>query len=54
MSANPFLLLDYEPSLERLGDDYYDQVAAAEFPAHILRFRNDDLLPTLGLRATSS
>jgi uncharacterized protein YdiU (UPF0061 family) len=49
MSANPFLLLDYEPSLERLGDDYYDQVAAAEFPAHILRFRNDDLLPTLGL-----
>ncbi|MBW4692660.1 MAG: YdiU family protein [Lyngbya sp. HA4199-MV5] len=49
MSANPLLQLDYEPSLERLGDDYYDLVAAAEFPAHILRFRNDDLLPTLGL-----
>ena len=53
MSANPLLLLDYEPSLERLGDDYYDQVAAAEFPAHILRFRNDDLLPKLGLEPPS-
>ena len=49
MSANPLLLLDYEPSLERLGDDYYDRVAAAEFPAHILRFRNDALLLQLGL-----
>jgi uncharacterized protein YdiU (UPF0061 family) len=49
MSANPLFQLDYEPSLERLGDDYYDLVAAAEFPAHILRFRNDDLLPTLGV-----
>ena len=49
MSANPLLLLDYEPSLERLGDAYYDPVAAAEFPAHILRFRNDALLTQLGL-----
>ncbi|PSB29579.1 protein adenylyltransferase SelO [Stenomitos frigidus] len=49
MSANPLLLLDYEPSLERLGDDYYDQVAAAEFPTYRLRFRNDALLPKLGL-----
>ncbi|ACB53559.1 UPF0061-containing protein [Crocosphaera subtropica ATCC 51142] len=47
---NPFLNLDYEPALENLGEDYYDQVPAAEFPQHILRFRNDDLLPKLGLR----
>jgi len=46
---NPFLALDYEPALERLGDDYYDPVAAAEFPMHILRFRNDAVFPTLGL-----
>ncbi len=49
MTANPLLNLDYEPALERLGDDYYDPVPAAEFPQHILRFRNDDLLPLLGL-----
>lgn len=47
--VNPFLLLNYEPALESLGDRYYDIVAAAEFPQHILRFRNDDLLPRLGL-----
>lgn len=48
--VNPFLLLNYEPALESLGDRYYDIVTAAEFPQHILRFRNDDLLPNLGLR----
>ena len=48
-AANPFLSLNYDPALERLGGDYFDVVAAAEFPAHILRFRNDDLLPLLGL-----
>ena len=47
---NPFLHLEYEPALENLGDDYYDEVAAAEFPQHILRFRNDSLLPWLGLQ----
>ena len=47
--TNPLLLLDYEPALELLGDNYYDPVQAAEFPIHRLRFRNDDLLPTLGL-----
>ena len=46
---NPFLNLNYEPALENLGEDYYDQVAAAQFPQHILRFRNDDLLTQLGL-----
>ena len=48
-TANPFLSLDYEPALEDLGDDYYDEVAAAEFPQHILRWRNDQLLPKIGL-----
>jgi uncharacterized protein YdiU (UPF0061 family) len=48
-SSNPFLELEYEPALECLGNDYYDEVAAAEFPKHILRWRNDALLPKLGL-----
>jgi uncharacterized protein YdiU (UPF0061 family) len=47
--TNPFLFLDYEPAFEQLGDDYYDIVAAAEFPLHLLRFRNDELLPILGI-----
>jgi len=47
--TNPLLTLPYEPALERLGDDYYDPVAAAEFPMHRLRFRNDEVLPLLGL-----
>ena len=47
---NPFLHLVYEPEVEdNLGEDYYDVVPAAEFPRHILRFRNDSLLPKLGL-----
>ncbi|MGD1948833.1 MAG: YdiU family protein [Leptolyngbyaceae cyanobacterium] len=50
MTENPFINLTYEPALEALGDDYYDSVAAANFPQHILRFRNDDLLPRLGLQ----
>ncbi len=48
-NPNPFLTLNYEPALESLGSDYFDEVAAAEFPQHILRFRNDLLLPQLGL-----
>lgn len=51
-SANPFLKLRYEPAMEELGDDYYDVVAAAEFPTHILRWRNDRLLPQIGLNPT--
>lgn len=50
---NPFLNLDYEPAIELLGDDYYDEVPAAEFPKHILRFRNNSLLPLLGLNPES-
>ncbi|MBW4577904.1 MAG: YdiU family protein [Aphanothece sp. CMT-3BRIN-NPC111] len=48
-SSNPLLTLNYEPALEALGGDYFDEVEAAEFPQHILRFRNDQLLPKLGL-----
>ena len=48
-SSNPLLNIEYRPVIEDLGNDYYDLVAAAEFPAHFLRFRNDSLLPLLGL-----
>ncbi|MGF1535287.1 MAG: YdiU family protein [Elainellaceae cyanobacterium] len=47
--SNPLLELSYEPAFQALGDDYSDEVAAAEFPQHSLRFRNDALLPLLGL-----
>lgn len=50
---NPFLSLKYEAALASLGDDYYDKVAATEFPQLILRWRNDALLPTLGLEPQS-
>jgi serine/tyrosine/threonine adenylyltransferase len=49
---NPLLNLNYEPAIESLGTDYYDDVVAADFPQHILRFRNDDLLVKLGLDPT--
>ncbi|WP_013322944.1 protein adenylyltransferase SelO [Gloeothece verrucosa] len=52
-TPNPLLNLDYETAIEDLGNDYYDEVAAAEFPKHILRFRNDSLLPLLGLNPNS-
>jgi uncharacterized protein YdiU (UPF0061 family) len=48
-SPNPFFSLNYEPALEQLGEAYYDIVTAAKFPHHHLRFRNDELLPRLGL-----
>lgn len=48
-NSNPLLSLKYENAIASLGDNYYDIVAAAEFPAHWLRFRNDSLLPLLGL-----
>ncbi len=46
---NPFLCLEYEPVMENMGDDFYTEVFAAEFPQHILRFANYDLLPLLGI-----
>lgn len=48
-ATNPLLALDYLPALEALGDEYYDVVEAATFPAHQLRFRNDDLVRRIGL-----
>lgn len=48
-TSNPLLSLDYVSVLEALGGDYYDVVAAADFPQQILRFRNDDILRQLGL-----
>lgn len=53
-NPNPWLNLPYEPRIENLGDDYYDLVAAAEFPEHHLRFRNDLLLPVIGLEAAQA
>jgi uncharacterized protein YdiU (UPF0061 family) len=47
--SNPFLSLNYETAIESLGSDYFDEVSAADFPQHILRFRNNQLLPILGL-----
>ncbi|MEG3439119.1 YdiU family protein [Pannus brasiliensis CCIBt3594] len=47
--TNPFPFLEYEGAMQGLGEDFYDEVAAAEFPRHILRFRNDALLPLLGI-----
>ena len=52
-NSNPLLNLKYEPMIENLGDDYYDEVVAAEFPAHWLRFRNDLLLPLIGLNSSN-
>ncbi|MFM7716184.1 MAG: protein adenylyltransferase SelO family protein, partial [Microcystis sp.] len=48
--TNPFLSLPYESAMQDLGDQYYDQVAAADFPSHILRFRKDALLPLVGIQ----
>jgi serine/tyrosine/threonine adenylyltransferase len=49
-SFNALSNIKYESVMKNLGDDYYDVVAAAEFPAHFLRFRNDRLLTLLGLK----
>ncbi len=48
--SNPFQTLAYESALQSLGNDFFDAVKPASFPQHILRFRNDDLLPILGLK----
>ncbi|MCE2888002.1 MAG: YdiU family protein, partial [Pseudanabaena sp. 42896M_M3] len=46
--SNPFLNLNYETAIESLAD-YHDIVTAAEYPMHKLRWRNDDILPMIGL-----
>ena len=48
--TNPFQTLFYESVLESLGNDFFDVVQPATFPQHTLRFRNDALLPVLGLK----
>ncbi|MDJ0632010.1 MAG: YdiU family protein [Xenococcaceae cyanobacterium MO_188.B29] len=48
-TSNPFLDLNYEPALESLGNDFFDRVQPAKFSPLTLRFRNDKLLPILGL-----
>ncbi len=47
--TNPFFNLNYEPALESLGNQYFDRIQPAKFSQHILRFRNDKLLPIFGL-----
>jgi serine/tyrosine/threonine adenylyltransferase len=47
--SNPLLRLQYEPAFERLGEDFSDVVAAANFPQHSLRWRSDDVLQQLGI-----
>ena len=47
--SNSFFSLPYEPAFQSLGEDYYSLVTAAEFPQHSLRFRNDQILPQMGL-----
>ncbi len=47
--SNPFFYLNYEPALESLDNDFFDLVQPAKFSQHILRFRNNKLLPILGL-----
>ncbi len=46
--SNPILDLNYESAFGNLGEDYSDRVAAADFPKHILRWRNDQVLRQLG------
>ncbi len=50
---NPLLSLPFEPSIEGLGDTYWDVVEAAKFPITKLCFRNNALLKQLGLDADS-
>ncbi|MDA0266809.1 MAG: YdiU family protein [Cyanobacteria bacterium] len=53
VSDNPLLSLEYEPVLAGIGDDFYDVVTAADFPEHLLRFRNDQILVKMGLDPTA-
>lgn len=38
-----------ETAIHELGPEFYDPVSAADFPKHILRFRNDRWAETVGL-----
>lgn len=48
-SSNPLSTLEYVPAFADLGEDYSDPVAAVDFPAHVLRWRNNDVLTHIGL-----
>ena len=54
MSRNPILALAFEPSLEQLGEAFWDIVQAADFPFTKLRFRNNELFSWLGPHRTAS
>ena len=47
--------MDYTPDVKitQLGEDFYDPVEAAEFPKHILRYRDDRAAKTIGLDGLS-
>ncbi|MDJ0649344.1 MAG: YdiU family protein [Xenococcaceae cyanobacterium MO_188.B19] len=47
--SNPFFSLNYESALESLDNDFFDLVQPANFSNLTLRFRNNKLLPILGL-----
>lgn len=47
-----FWALPYEYAFAQLGREFSDEVTAATFPEHHLRFRNDALLPLLGRSPT--
>ncbi|XFA73265.1 YdiU family protein [Thermosynechococcaceae cyanobacterium Okahandja] len=49
MPLHAFATLAYEPAFLSLGDEFWDEVQAATFPEHRLRFRNNALLPLMGL-----
>jgi serine/tyrosine/threonine adenylyltransferase len=49
---NPLLNLQYESAIAALGNEFYDDVPAAEFSKHLLRWRNNDILTQLGLDPT--
>ena len=50
---NPLLSLQFETSLEELGDSYWDVVKAAQFPVTKLCFRNNNLLTQLGIESNT-
>eukprot|EP01037_Dinobryon_pediforme_P040111 gene40111-49090_t len=46
---------DFRPARvhDQLGDAFYDRVQPARFPAHLLRFRNEDWARRVGLESLS-
>ena len=49
--TNPFFNLNYELALESLDNEFFDRVQPAKFSQHILRFRNEKLLPIIDLNS---